>query len=192
MLMPIGEYAASGRMLPSLSYDGVPTLPPIDPLVGRYPLRKNRTPAPTPPRIIGLRSDVYVSLDHTSPHHPLPPGAFIAAAATAMPGKKVLSVGSPEGKWYDGDEGKWDDGNANINVGDNLHVNEGLSDESEYKPPGGNEDSLFYSSKENEEFERKLDKVACVIKYLDPKLIRHGRLQTTAIMEDQCLLTMKG
>ena len=40
-LMPIGKYAASGRMLPLLSYDGVPTLPPIDPPVGRYPLRKN-------------------------------------------------------------------------------------------------------------------------------------------------------
>ena len=67
-LMPIGKYAASGRMLPLLSYDGVPTLPPIDPPVGRYPLRKNRTPAPTPPKIIGLRSDVYVPLDHASPH----------------------------------------------------------------------------------------------------------------------------
>ena len=104
-------------------------------------------PAPTPPRIIGLRSDVYVPLDHTSPHYPLPPGGFIATAAAAMPGKKGLSVGSPEGKWYAGDEGKWDDGNADIDVGDNLHVDEGLSDKSEYKPPGGDEDSLFYSSR---------------------------------------------
>ena len=173
--MPIGKHVASGRMLPSLSYDGVPTLPLIDPPVGCYPLRKNRTPAPTPPRIIGLCLDVYAPLDYTSPHHPLPLGAFIAAAATAMPGSKVLSVGSPEGKWYDGAEGKWYDGNADINVGDNLHVNEGLSDKSEYKPPNKDEDSLFYSSKENKEFERELDKVAHVIKYSDPKHIRHGR-----------------
>ena len=39
-LMPIGKYAASG-MLPSLSFDGVPTLPPIKPPVGRYPLTNN-------------------------------------------------------------------------------------------------------------------------------------------------------
>jgi hypothetical protein len=71
------------------------------------------------------------------------------AAASALPGKKVSSVGSPDGKWYDSDEGKWDDGDADINVGDNLHVNEGLSDELEYKSPGCNDDSLFYSSKEN-------------------------------------------
>jgi hypothetical protein len=44
----------------------------------------------------------------------------------------VSSVGSPDGKWYDGNEGKWDDGDADIDVGDNLHVDEGLSDESEY------------------------------------------------------------
>jgi hypothetical protein len=162
-------------MLHLLSFDGVPTLPPIKPPVGRYPLRKNRTPAPTPPRIIGLRLDVFNPLDHTSPHHPLPPGSFIVVAATAMPGKKVLSVGSPDGKWYDGDEGKWNDGDADIDEGDNLHVDEGLSDESEYKPPGGNDDSLFYSSKENEEFECELDEVARVIKYSDPKKTRHGR-----------------
>ncbi len=131
-LMPIGEYAASG-MLPSLSFDGVPTLPPIEPPVGRYPLRNNRTPTPTPPRIIGLRSDVFNPLDHTSPHHPLPPGSFIAAAATPMPGKKVSSVGSPDGKWYDGDEGKWDDGDVDIDEGDNLHDDEGMSDGSEYR-----------------------------------------------------------
>ncbi len=129
-LMPIGEYAASG-MLPLLAY-GLPTLPPINPSVGRYPLRKNQMLAPTPPRIIGLRLDVYVPLNHTSPHHPLPLGSFIAAAATAMPGKKGSSVGSPEGKWYAGDEGKWDDGNADINVGETLHVNDGLSDEPDY------------------------------------------------------------
>ena len=138
-------------------------------------------PAPTPLRIIGLRLDVYNPLDHTSPHHPLPSGSFIAAAATAMPGKKVSSVGSPDGKWYDGDEGKWD-GDADINVGDNLHVDEGFSDKSEYKLPGGNDDSLFYSSKENEEFERKLDEVAHVIEYSDPKHIRHGWRQTTVII----------
>ena len=132
-------------------------------------------PAPTPPRIIGLRLDVYVPLDHTFPHHPLPLRAFIAAAATAMPESKVSSVGSPEGKWYDGAEGKWDDGDANIDVGDNLHVNEGLSDEPEYKPPDKDDDSLFYSSKENEEFDRELDEVARVIDYSDPKHIRHGR-----------------
>ena len=93
MLMPIGKYAASGQMLPLLSFDEVPTLPPIDPPVGHSPLRKNRTAAPTPPRIIGLCSDVYNQLDHTSPHHPLPPRSFIAAAATAMPGKKSVISG---------------------------------------------------------------------------------------------------
>ena len=180
--MPIGKYAASGQMPPSLSYDGVPTLPPIDPLVSHYPLRKNQTPAPTPPRIIGLRLHVYVPLDHTSPNHPLPPRSFIAAAATAMPGKKVSSVGSPDGKWYDGDEGKWDDGDVDINVGDNLHVDEGLSDVLEYKPPGGDDDSLFYSSKGNTKFERELDKVALVIEYSDPKHIHHGRHPTTVII----------
>ena len=118
-------------MLPSLSFDRVPTLPLIDPPVGRYPLRKNRTPAPTPPRVISLHSDVYNPLDHTSPHPPLPLGSFIAATATVMPGKKVLSVGSPDGKWYDGDEEKWDDGDADIDEGDNLHVDEGISDQSE-------------------------------------------------------------
>jgi hypothetical protein len=179
--MPIGEYAATG-MLPSQSFDGVPTLPPIEPPVGRYPLRKNRTPAPTPPRIIGLQSDDINPLDHTSPHHPLPPGSFIAAAATAMPGKKVSSVGSPDGKWYDGDEGKWDDGDADINEGDNLHDDEGLSDGSEYKPPGDDDDSLFYSFEENEEFERELDEVARVIEYSDQKKTCHGRRQTTVIL----------
>jgi hypothetical protein len=178
--MPICEYAASG-MLPLLAY-GLPTLPLIDPPVGRYPSRKNQTLAPTPPRIIGLRSDVYVPLDHTSPHHPLLPGSFIAAAATAMPGKKGSSVGSLEEKWYACNERKWDDGDADMDVGDNLHVNDGLSDKSDYKPPGDDDDSLFYSSKENKEFERKLEEVARVIKYLDPKHIRHGRRQTTAIM----------
>ena len=79
-LMPIGEYAASG-MLPSLSFDGVPTLPPINPPVGRYPLRNNRTPAATPLRVIGLRSDAFNPLDHTSPHHPLPPGSLPANVA---------------------------------------------------------------------------------------------------------------
>ncbi len=87
----------------------------------------------------------------------------------------MSSVGSPDGKWYGGDEGKWNDGDADINVGDNLHVDEGLSDESEYKPPGSDDDSLFYSSKENEEFECKLDEVARVIEYSDPKHRPHGR-----------------
>ncbi len=126
-------------------------------------------PAATPPRVIGLRSDVFNPLDHTSPHHPLPPGSFIAAAATAMPGKKASSVGSPDGKWYDGDEGKWDDDDVDIDEGDNLHDDEGMSDGSEYKPPGGDDDSLFYSSEENKEFERELDEVARVIEYSDPK-----------------------
>ena len=138
--------------------------------------------APTRPRIIGLRSDVYAPLDHTSPHHPLPLGSFIAAAATAMPGKKGSSVGSLEGKWYAGNERKWDDSNADIDVGDNLHVDDGLSDESDYKPPGGDYDSLFYSSKEKEEFERDLEEVAHVIEYLDPKHICHGPRQTMAIV----------
>jgi hypothetical protein len=99
-----------------------------------------------------------------------------------MLGKKVSSVGSPDGKWYDGNEGKWDDGDADINEGDNLHDDEGLSDGSEYKPPGSDDDSLFYSSKENEEFERELDKVARVIEYSDPKKTRHGRCRTTVIL----------
>ena len=186
-LMPIGEYAASG-MLPSLSYDGVPngvpTLPPINPPVGQYPLRNNRMPAATPPRVIGLRSDVFNPLDHTSPHHPLPPGSFIAAAATA--------VGSPDGKWYDGDEGKWDDDDADIDEGDNLHDDEGMSDGSEYKPPDGNDDSLFYSSEENKEFERELDEVACVIEYSDPKKARHGRRRTTVILGGPMRLNYEG
>jgi hypothetical protein len=98
MLMPIGKYAASG-MLPLLSFDKVPRLPPTKPPMGQYLLRKNPTPAPTLPRIIGLQSDVFNPLDHTSLHHPLPPRSFIAAAATGVPGKKVSSVGSPDGKW---------------------------------------------------------------------------------------------
>ena len=94
----------------------------------------------------------------------------------------MSSVGSPDGKWYDGDEGKWDDGDVDINVGDNLHVDEGLSDVLEYKPPGGDDDSLFYSSKGNTKFERELDKVARVIEYSDPKHIHHGRRPTTVII----------
>ncbi len=46
-------------------------------------------------------------------------------------------MGSQDGKWFDGDRGKWDDGDVDIDVGDNLHVDEGLSDESEYKLPDG-------------------------------------------------------
>jgi hypothetical protein len=92
-LMPIGEYAASGRMLPSLSFDGVPTLPPIDPSVGCYPLRKNRTPAPTPPRIIGLCSDVYNPLDHTSLHHPLPPGLLLRLSCHCHAWQKSVICG---------------------------------------------------------------------------------------------------
>ncbi len=57
-----------------------------------------------------------------------------------MPGKKVSSVSSPDGKWYNGNEGKWDDGDVDSDEGDNLHDDEGLSDGSEYKPPGGNDD----------------------------------------------------
>jgi len=91
-------------------------------------------------------------------------------------------VGSPDGKWYDGDEGKWDDDDADIDEGDNLHDDEGMSDGSEYKPPGGDDDSLFYSSEENEEFERELDEVARVIEYSDPKKARHGRRRTTVIL----------
>jgi hypothetical protein len=45
-----------------------------------------------------------------------------------------------------------------------------------------NDDSLFYSSEENEEFERELDKVERVIEYSDPKHIRHGRRRMTVIL----------
>ena len=114
-------------------------------------------------------------LNHTSPHHPLPLGAFIAAAATAMPCSKVSLVGLPDGKWYDGAEGKWDDDDADIDVGDNLHEDKGLSDGSDYKPPDKDDNSLFYSSEESKKFELELDEVACVIEYSDPKNIRHGR-----------------
>ena len=94
----------------------------------------------------------------------------------------MLSVGFPEGKWYDGDEGKWDDGDADINEGDNLHVDEDLSDKfEEYNASGNNDDALFYSSKENEEFECVFDKVVCVINYSDPKHVLHRRRCTTTI-----------
>ena len=83
--MPIGEYATTGT-LPPLGYR-LPTLPPIDPPVGHYLLRNNQTPASTSPKVIGICPDVYVPLNHISPHHPLPPWAFIVSAAPAMPGK---------------------------------------------------------------------------------------------------------
>jgi hypothetical protein len=97
-----------------------------------------------------------------------------------MPGKKVSSVGSPDGKGYNGDEGKWDDGDADIDEGDNLHDDEDLSDGSEYKPPGGNDDSCSIPPRKTKNVNANWTRF--VIEYSNSKKTRHGRHQTTVIL----------
>ncbi len=51
----------------------MPTLKPIVEVVPRYSFRTNRTPAPSPPRVLRLPPiDPYRPLDHTSDAHPAP------------------------------------------------------------------------------------------------------------------------
>ncbi len=51
---------------------------------------------------------------------------------------------------------------------------------------------MFYSSDENEEFERELDEVARVIKYSDPKKTRNGRRRMTVILGGPMRLNYEG
>ncbi len=51
----------------------MPTLKPVAEVVPCYSLRRNRTPAPSPPWVLRLPPiDPYRPLDHTSDAHPAP------------------------------------------------------------------------------------------------------------------------
>ncbi len=63
----------------------MPTLKPVAEKVPHYSFRTNRTPAPSPPRVLRLPpSDTYHPLDHTSDAHPDPSLELLMHAAAAM------------------------------------------------------------------------------------------------------------
>ncbi len=63
----------------------MPTLKPLAEVVPRYSFRTNRTPAPSPPRVLRLPPiDPYRPLDHTSDAHPDPSLELLTHAAAAM------------------------------------------------------------------------------------------------------------
>ena len=63
----------------------MPTLKPVAEVVPRYSFRTNRTPAPSPPRVLRLPPiDPYRPLDHTSDAHPDPLLELLTHAAAAM------------------------------------------------------------------------------------------------------------
>ena len=63
----------------------MPTLKPVVEVVPGYSFRTNRTPAPSPPRVLRLPPiDPYCPLDHTSDAHPDPLLELLTHAAAAM------------------------------------------------------------------------------------------------------------
>ena len=161
VLMPIGTYAATG-MLPYTREYEMPTLPAIQPPEARNLSRRNQTPAPEPPTVIGIQPE----------HFAMTPAAAKMSSDTNS--QSILSTTFLE-------EAE-DDGNAS-NVLSTTFLKE-ADDDGDACNAFNDDDDLFYLDDEelDEEFERELDEVACTIEYSNPKIFNHGHRWTTLIV----------
>ncbi len=176
----------------------MPTLKPVAEVVPRYSFRTNRTPAPSPPRVLRLPPiHPYRPLDHTSDAHPAPSLKLlmhVAAAVVEERGKSadehsILSfrscqssekriVGQKGSPGADADKIS-DDDDDNSSVG--TDTDDRSSNDKAYDKTTA--DDLYYSDDDflDEDFYREIDNLARTIEYLDPKKVKCGRRRTTLI-----------
>jgi hypothetical protein len=168
------------------------TLKRVAEVVPRYSFWTNRTPVPSPPRVLRLPPiDPYHPLDHTSDAHlalSLELLMHVAAAVVDERGKSADEgsiplfrsrqsneeqiVGQKGSPGVDADKIS-DDDDDNSSVGadtDDRSSNDKVYD----KTPA---DDLYYSDDDflNKDFYREIDDLARTIEYLDPKKVKCGR-----------------
>jgi hypothetical protein len=176
----------------------VPTLKPVAEVVPRYSFRTNRTPAPSPPRVLRLPPiNPYIPLDHTSDAHPAPSLELLTHAAAAVVDKRGKSadecsipsfrsrqsseeqiVGQKGSPVVDADNIS-DDDDYNSSVG--TDTDDRSSNNKAYDKTAA--DDLYYSDDDflDKDFYCEIDNLARTIEYLDPKKVKCVRRQTTLI-----------
>ncbi len=176
----------------------MPMLKPVAEVVPRYSFRTNRTPAPSPPRVLRLPPiNPYHPLDHTSDAHPAPLLELLTHVAAAVVDKRGKSadecsipsfrsrqsseewiVGQKGSPGADGDKIS-DDDDDNSSVG--TDTDDRSSNDKAYDKTAA--DDLYYSDDDflGEDFYREIDDLARTIEYLDPKKVKCGRCWTTLI-----------
>ena len=130
------------------------------------PVRGNRTPAPSPSKLLNIPSETYE--DHTDPFHPLDHTNPESPINLALLSKVAAAINT------DDDDDQFSNDLQSIqSVGrkGSFGHNEDDSKDPSYKQPELEDDDFFYSDDEllDAEFERGLDEVARAIEWSDPK-----------------------
>jgi hypothetical protein len=142
------------------------------------PVRVNRTPAPSPPKLLNIPGEIYE--DHSDPFHPLDHTNPESPTDLALLSKVAAAINT------DDDDNQFSNDLQSIrSVGQkgSFSHDEDYGKDPSYKQPELEDDDLFYSNDEllDAEFERGLDEVAHAIEWSDQK-------KTTADVVGQHLL----
>jgi len=154
------------RTLPTISTRSSRKDPPEQEPMPSCPVRGNRTPAPSPPKLLNIPGETYE--DHSDPFHPLDHTNPESPIDLALLSKVAAAINT------DDDDNQFSNDLQSIqSVGRKGSFGHAEDDSKDplYKQPELEDDDLFNSDDEllDAEFERGLDEVARAIEWSDPK-----------------------
>ncbi len=169
----------------------MPMLKPVAEVVPRYSFWMNRTPAPSPPRVLRLLPiNPYCPLDHTSDAHPAPLLELSTHVAAAVVDKRrksadecsIPSFRSHQSSEEQIDEQKGSPGADADEISDDDDDNSSVGTDTDDRSSNDKAydktavDDLYYSDDDflDEDFYREIDNLVRTIKYSDPKKVECG------------------
>jgi hypothetical protein len=176
----------------------MPTLMPVAEVVPCYSFRTNRTPAPSPPRVLRLLPiNPYHPFDHTSDAHLDPSLELLTHAAAAVVDKRgksadECSITSFRSRQSNEEQIVGQKGSPGVdayNISDDDDYNSSVGTDTDDRSSNNKAyekttaDDLYYSDDDflDEDFYREIDDLERTIEYSDPKKVKCGRRQKTLI-----------